>query len=540
MVTSRDYFFEIPSELRSYLQGYTMPAVFDAMVALRRNHPAVFEGESVYTWQQWQDDARAFALALGDLGVRPGDVVGVHLPNTWEFLVAHVAIALQGAVMLPLHMAHAEREISALLERTAARFLIAPTKYRGHEQFTLTQHLAERVESLEKLLVVGDNPVPHPDTIQFADLLQQGRGRPWTSVPIKPDDPFVLVASSGTTSSHPKICLHSHDGLLSNAWATAKDGLTRPDDIILSGSPFTHLFGMLAIHISLLMGGGQSLMSQWNADDCLKRAQATHSTILFAVPTQVRDLLGILDVKDHQYRLGVREVRTGGAAVPKELVAGVREKLNAGVVIQWGMSEVGSGIFTRPADSDEVASSSVGLPVLGAEVRILNDGQPVPVGESGELYYRSPYMFHGYYGEMQLTTESVNAEGWLHTGDLASWNHDGTVQYRGRRTEMINRGGLKFSALEVESLLSDMPEIAQHAIMARPDHRLGERAALVVALVPGQSITLDEVCRHLADKELAKYKWPEELVVLEALPTTPTGKIARARLKEAVSAVEQI
>ncbi|PSR34565.1 MAG: O-succinylbenzoate--CoA ligase [Sulfobacillus benefaciens] len=540
MVTSSDYFFEIPSELRSYLQGYTMPAVFDAVVAQRGDHPAAFEGECVYTWKQWQDDARALALALGDLGVRTGDVVGVHLPNSWEFLVAHVAIALQGAVMLPLHMAHAEREISALLERTGARFLIAPTQYRGHEQSTLSQHLVDNVESLEKLLVVGDGLEPHPDTVHFDLMLQQGRGRQWTPVPIKPEDPFVLVASSGTTSSRPKICLHSHDGLLSNAWATAKDGLARPDDIILSGSPFTHLFGMLSVHISLLMGSGQSLMSRWNADDCLKRAQDTQSTIVFAVPTQVRDLLGVLDRKSRQYRLGVREIRTGGAAVPKELVMGVREKLNAGVIIQWGMSEVGSGIFTRPVDPDEVASSSVGVPVLGAEVRILSDGQPTLVGESGELYYRSPYMFHGYYGELELTTESVDSEGWLHTGDLASWNHDGTVQYRGRRTEMINRGGLKFSALEVESLLSDMPELAQHAIMPRPDQRLGEKACLVVAFVPGRSITLDEVCRHLSDKGLAKYKWPEELVVLEALPTTPTGKIARARLKEAVSAVDQI
>ena len=539
MVTSSDYFFEIPGELRSYLKGYTMPAVFDAVVAQRGDHPAVFAGESFYTWKQWQDDARALASALGDLGVRRGDVVGVHLPNSWEFLVAHVAVAMQGAVMLPLHMAHAEREISALLERTAARFLIVPTKYRGHEQYTLTQHLVDKVASLEKLLVVGDNPQSLPDTIHFDALLQQGRGRPWTSVPIKPEDPFVLVASSGTTSSRPKICLHSHDGLLSNAWATAMDGLASSDDVILSGSPFTHLFGMLSIHISLLMGGGQSLLPQWNADDCLKRAQDTQSTILFAVPTQVRDLLGILDRKS-QYRLGVREIRTGGAAVPKELVTGVREKLNARMVIQWGMSEVGSGIFTRPADSNEVASCSVGMPVLGAEVRILSDGQPTPNGESGELYYRSPYMFHGYYGEWQMTNESVDSETWLHTGDLASWNHDGTIQYRGRRTEMINRGGLKFSALEVESLLSDMAEIAQHAIMPRFDRRLGERACLVVAFAPGRSITLDEVCRHLADKGLAKYKWPEELVVLEVLPTTPTGKIARAGLKEAVSAVEQI
>ncbi|AUW95511.1 hypothetical protein BXT84_09505 [Sulfobacillus thermotolerans] len=541
MLTEKDYLFNIPVSLQSYLQGYTLPDVFDKTVARYGHRIAAYDGERSYTWQQWQEDARAFATALANMGIGRGDVVGVHLPNSWEFLVAHVGIAMRGAVMLPLHMAHGEREISALLSRTQARVVITPDQFRGHQQSTLTQHLLETLPFLETIIVVGAQrgSFSHPAMKDYHTLMEHGRQDSWQPVPVRPDDPFMLIASSGTTSTRPKICLHSHDGLLSNAWVTATEGQARPEDIILSGSPFTHLFGILSVHISLLMGGGQSLIAYWNVMDFLERAQSSQATVIFAVPTQLRDMMNALDAHPHSYQLSVREIRTGGAAVPKELIAAVRQHLNAGVVIQWGMSEIGSGIFTRPGVPDAIVGESVGRPAPGAEVRILIEGAPAPVGDIGDLYYRSPYLFHGYYGDPELTAEQVDAEAWLRTGDLASWNADGTIQYRGRATETLNRGGLKFSALEVESLLSDLPEIAQHAILPRPDLRLGERACLAVSFREGASLTLQDICHHLEAKGLAKYKWPEELVVLEKLPTTPTGKIARALLKEAVLEAER-
>ena len=167
----------------------------------------------------------------------------------------------------------------------------------------------------------------------------------------------------------------------------------------------------------------------------------------------------------------------------------------------------------------------------GAEVRILDpEGRPVPTGQIGELAYRSPYMFRGYYHDEELTRSYVMDDGWLLTGDLAAMNADGTIAYRGRKTETINRGGLKFSALEVESLLTDLPHIQQMAVVSRPDVRLGERAVLLVALRSGYALTLEDVQEHLRKKELAPYKWPEEIKIMDALPTTPTGKIARGQI----------
>jgi len=327
--------------------------------------------------------------------------------------------------------------------------------------------------------------------------------------------------------------MHSHDGLLSNAAAVVADGEARAGDILISASPFTHLFGLLSIHLSLLSKGQQALLPGWKTERFLELAHRSAATVAFAVPAQLRDICIYLDNHANAPRINLREVRTGGAKVPSSLVADVRRVLGARVIVQWGMSEVGAGTFTRPDDPPEAASTSIGRAVTGAEVRIVDEnGSALAAGETGELWYRSPYLFRGYLHDEELTRASVTSDGWLHTGDLASLNADGTIAYQGRRTELINRGGLKFSAVEVESLLVDLVQLNQFAIIARSDERLGERSCLVASLRSGYSLTLADVVAHLAAKGLAKYKWPEELILVDKLPSTPTGKIARVRLAD--------
>jgi acyl-CoA synthetase (AMP-forming)/AMP-acid ligase II len=319
--------------------------------------------------------------------------------------------------------------------------------------------------------------------------------------------------------------------LLSNAAAAAIDARARAEDTLVSASPFTHAFGLLSIHLSIFSGGRQALLSGWSLDGFLDVAHHADATVAFLVPAQLRDVCAYLDTHTDAPKIKLREVRSGGAKVPATLVADARRLLGAGVIVQWGMSEIGAGTFTRPDDPPEAASSSIGRPVTDGEFLIADDnGKALPGGEIGELCYRSPYMFRGYLHDPELTRQAVTADGWLHTSDLASCNEDGNIAYQGRRTELINRGGLKFSAVEVESLLSDMPQLNQFAVISRPDPRLGERAYLVAATRPGSTITLADVVAHLAAKGLARYKWPEDLILIEELPSTATGKIARARL----------
>ena len=531
MITTDSYLIN-PQKHQSELPGFTLPGVFAATVAANGDKVAVFDNGHMRSWQEWANSASALARGLQELGVTKGEVVALHLPNSWEYLTMHVAIATIGAVMFPLHMAYGEHELRILLERAEVTTLVMPTTYGKRDLREMGRDLLTELSSLKHVLITGTE-----GQNSLTELENQWAGTTPHPVEVSPDDPFVLLASSGTTSLRPKICIHSHTGLLSNAALVCRDGKASRTDTIISASPFTHLFGLLSIHLSLFSQGQQALLSGWNTENFLELVSKAEANVLFAVPAQLRDVCIYLDSHPEFPRLKLREVRTGGAGVPAQLVADVRRVLGASVMVQWGMSEIGAGTFTRPEDPPEAASSSIGRPIDGAEARIAGeDGAELAIGETGELWYRSPYSFRGYLGDKDITEQAVTPDGWLKTGDLASRNEDGTIAYRGRRTEFINRGGLKFSAVEVESLLTDLAALSQFAVIAQADERLGQRSLLVASTRPGYSLTLEEVTAHLAAKGLAKFKWPEELVLVDELPATPTGKIARVRLAELLRA----
>jgi cyclohexanecarboxylate-CoA ligase len=510
--------------------------------AARRTGPAVWDGGR---WRGWRDcllQAERTAGALHRRGLRAGDVLATQLPNCWELVVLHAATARLGVLLLPLHSAYGVHEVRSLVDQAGAAALVARDSYRGHDRVEEILALRERCGSLRHVWRSSsgspDPGTPRPETADLpssAELLDETPDLV-TELPARPQDPcapLVLLASSGTTSQRPKLCVHSHGGLLGNAAAVAADGGLGPADTIVSASPLSHAFGLLSVHLALVVGGGVGLFDGWDPRRFLDALRAASATAAFAVPAQLRDFMGLLEdsTPDGCPVPGLREVRTGGAPVPRELAESVRRTLGARLIVQWGMTEIGAGTYIRPDDPPE-AAFTIGRPVSGGEVRVLDkDGAPAMPGETGELQYRSPYMFSGYLRAPELTRAALTPDGWLRSGDLAALNADGSVSYRGRGDELINRGGLKFSALEVEELLNDMPQLAQHAIVARPDPRLGHRSCLLAALHEGAALSLDDVTGHLSRKGLAIYKLPEQLVIVDQLPTTVTGKIARARLK---------
>ncbi|RXS69937.1 O-succinylbenzoate--CoA ligase [Streptomyces sp. TM32] len=533
---------------------FTSPSPFTFTEALERaaalrTDPAVGDGTRRRTWHDLLLQAERTAGALLRRGLRSGDVLAAQLPNSWELVVLHAATARLGVLLLPLHCAYGAHEVQSLVTQAGAVALVAQGSYRGRDRVGEIRAVRDRCTSLRQVWVVGGGtsgtgagagadaaraagaePLPNA-----AELLDEAPG-PAGELPEPPRDPgapLMLLASSGTTSQRPKLCVHSHGGLLGNAAAVSADGGLGPADTIVSASPLSHAFGLLSVHLALVVGGRVGLFDGWEARRFLVALRGASATTAFLVPAQLRDVVALLadDPEAGGPPVVLREVRTGGAPVPRELAEDVRRTLGARLVVQWGMTEIGAGTFTRPGDPPE-AASTVGRPVSGGRVRVVGpEGHRAGPGETGELQYRSPYMFRGYHGAPELTRAALTADGWLRTGDLAALAPDGSVSYRGRADALINRGGLKFSALEVEQLLDDLPQLAQHAVVARPDPRLGQRACLLAALRDGAGLTLDEVTGHLSRKGLATYKLPEELVVVDRLPTTVTGKIARSRLK---------
>lgn len=514
------------------LLGHTLPNLFRAAVESGPDGVAFADGHTSWSWREWWEASEALARGLQEHGVTAGEVVVAQVPNSHDFLVLHIAVAAVGAVLLPVHGNNGPLDLVTLVRRSEARVVVVPA-----ERVT-----PELEESAAVVLVTGSRRRERHSTVR--DLMAEFAGVRARPVQVRPDDPFLLLPSSATTSLRPKISMHSHDGLLSNAAAVVVAGPPRRTDSIISASPFSHLFGLLSVHVSLFARTTQLLLSAWDSERLISLTRAAvDSVVLFAVPTQLRDLLTRLDevsagdgdASDGGPRESVRlrEVRTGGSKVSSALVDGLRRHCAASVVVQWGMSELGAGLFTSAHDPDEVATRSIGRPVPGARVRVVREDVDCAPGDVGELWVASPYAFRGYLGDAELSARTLPADGWLRTGDLASVDAGGLVAFHGRIAELIDVGGQKFSSIEVEELLADLPGIGPAAVVGRPDPRLGEYPCVVVT--EGSTVTLRDVTEHLVTKGVARYKMPVDIVVLPAIPRTATGKIARRRLADLVA-----
>ncbi|MEU2833551.1 beta-ketoacyl synthase N-terminal-like domain-containing protein [Streptomyces lavendulae] len=526
-----DYAFEPAAGPPGALRGLTLPGVFRAAAQTEPEAVALSDGDRHRTWRQWSADVDALARGLQELGVGTGDVVAIQLPNCWEYQTLHLAVAAIGAVMMPVHQGHGSADVLALVERVAPVAMVLPADSAHAADATALAALRSAVPSLRSVLVAGAGSGPE-GFVGVDALLERWAGADPHPADVRPEMPFVLLPSSGTTSARPKICLHSHDGLMSNTAAVTEEAAGSFDGPVLTACPLTHLFGLQSLHSALFARCRQVLLRGWDPDRFLELAREARPGVVFAVPAQLHDVAARLADTGAEAGFRPREVRTAGAAVPAALVTQVREVLGSPLVVVWGMSELGTGIYTSAADPADVATRSVGRPTLGASVRIVReDGTPCEPDEPGELSYRSPGMFRGYHGDPELTATAVTEDGWLRTGDRASVDGDGRVRFLGRSAELINVGGRKFDATEIQGLLADMPGLGPAAVVARPDRRLGEYPCVVVTGRAERAVTLDTVTAFLLQRGVADYKMPLELVAVEELPRTPAGKLHRRALE---------
>jgi acyl transferase domain-containing protein/acyl-CoA synthetase (AMP-forming)/AMP-acid ligase II/acyl carrier protein len=511
--------------------GLTLPGVFAAAVESAPDAVALTDGDRTWTWRRLRADVEALARGLQELGVRPGDVVAIQLPNCGEYIALHLAVASVGAVMMPIHHGNGAADVHALLHRVDPVLAVLPDR---------APELLSEVPSLRAVLVadvVAGEVAEEPRVRSVAGLLAEWTGQAPRPVEVRPEQPFVLIPSSGTTSARPKLCLHTHDGLLSNISSVAREGADAYTTAVLTACPMTHLFGLQGLHSALFMACPQVLLRGWDPDRFLELARASQPSLVYAVPTQLHDIVTALAESGRPAGFRPVEVRTAGAAIPGRLVDDVRDALGVSLVVVWGMSELGTGTCTRADDPPGVATRSVGRPTYGAQVRVVaSDGRDCAPGEPGELRYRSPSMFRGYFREPELTAAAVTEDGWLRTGDLAALDEDGRVCFCGRSAELLNVGGRKFNVVEVQNLLADFPGIGPLAVVGRPDRRLGEYPCLVVTEHASAEVGLGAVGDFLRGRGVPDYKIPLDLMVLADLPRTPAGKLHRRALEELVAA----
>ena len=489
--------------------------------------PAIVGDGQHLSYRDLAERVKALAGGMKALGLSPGDVVAVQLPNRAEYLSSYLAICAIGAVMTTLYVPYRAAEMETLLSHSGARAFIGLEEIGDFRPVQTALDLRDRIPSLEHVIVVGD---ASGAACSFADLMRAAR-HDLSEGPVAAD-PFLLLYTSGT-SAGPKGVPLAYQGILGNARLGAPEHGITSADRILSAAPFGHLYALYSFHLALACGASTVLLPAFTPSDLARTLEAEAVTVLFAAPAHIAACLGAgLPRAGALSRL--RLAVLSGSAVAPSVAAGLQERMATGHVTQlWGMTETQAGLYTRPGDPIETVAGSAGRPSPGTEVRVVDpDDATLPAGEEGELHVRGSLLFAGYFNHPDADRDAFSADGWFRTGDLAVVDAQGNVAITGRCKDVINRGGVKYNPREIEDLLAAHPQVDMAAIVPVPDSVLGERACCCITVAGDVAPTLAEICAYLDEHGVAKPRWPERLEVLDAMPLTATRKIIKGRLTE--------
>ena len=486
------------------------------------------------TYREMARMADRIAVGLARLGVGRDDIVACQLPNWWQFTLVYLACSRIGAVMNPLMHIFRERELGFMLKHGEARVMIAPRQFRGFDFEAMVQGLQPSLPDLKHVVIV-DGSGPN----SFEKLLS---GPAWEDEPDAaailrgsrpgPDDVTQLIYTSGTTGE-PKGVMHTSNTVTSNIVPYAQRLSLGSRDVVLMASPMAHQTGfMYGLIMPVVLQASAVLMDVWEPKRALEVIRGEGCTFTMASTPFLGDLTRAV-AEDRLPVPSLRIFLCAGAPIPGPLVEQARTVLGTKIISAWGMTENGAVTVTRPEDDDERAFTTDGVPLPGVEVKVADEvGDLLPAGQPGRLLVRSCSNFGGYLKRPQWN--GTDAEGWFDTGDLARMDAQGYIRITGRSKDVIIRGGENIPVVEIESLLYRHPAIAMAAIVAYPDERLGERACAVVVPRPGERLEMADMVGYLKEQKVAIQYIPEKLVVLDAMPTTPSGKIQKFKLREQV------
>ncbi|NJQ01178.1 class I adenylate-forming enzyme family protein [Streptomyces zingiberis] len=503
---------------------------------------AVLDAEGELCYAALDRRARCLAAGLAGLGIRPGDVVGVQLPNGRDAVTADLALAALGAVALPFPVGRGGREAASLLRRSEAVAVIAATGHRGTAPAADLLVLAGQLPALRAVVAAGSGAVPE-GAVAFGELL---RTDPKGFTPARPDpDAAARILVSSGSEAEPKMVAYSHNALAGgrgNFLASLMDG--RPPRCLFL-VPLASAFGSNGTAVTLARHGGTLvLLDHFTPEAALEAVAAHEPTHVLAVPTMLRMMLDRLAEGGHRVFPPPTALVLGGSQLDEATAAEARRSFGCPVVNLYGSAD-GVNCHTGPAEGDPRRGGRPGGPgVLAgrpdhrvADIRIAVPGtrelREAPRGTVGEIVARGPMTPLCYVAAPDLDSRYRTPDGWVRTGDLGVMEEDGTLWIVGRLKDVVIRGGANISPAEVELELATHPGVRDVVCVGIPDALMGER--LAACLVPRDGATaptLDELRAHLGARGLERRKHPERLLLLDALPLTPAGKPDRAALRD--------
>jgi cyclohexanecarboxylate-CoA ligase len=490
---------------------------------------AVIDDAGRYSYGQLASDAAAVAVGLASLGVSVGSVVSIQLPNRYEAVVAAVATQSLGAVINPLLPNYRARELGNVFATARPLVIFTPAVYRGFDYRPLIDSAAG--PAVQHVVVDGD---PGPRASSFASLLRSGSGPLGAGTASAVSE---LIFTSGT-EARPKAIMHTEQ-TTNFSVRVAYDDLGLADgDVVWMPSPIGHSTGFnYGVRMALYHRLPLLLQDRWDGEAALDLVVREGGSYTLAATTFLQDLT------EAAARVGARvdSMRCfgcGGAPVPPELVDAAGA-VGIGALRLYGSTEVLVGTWNRPSSSAEQRRMTDGVAMSHVEVSVRDDeGIPLEPGTPGELYVRGPNTCVGFFDDPERTAATFDAEGWVRSGDLCTVGDDGYLTVVGRKKEIIIRGGLNIAPREVEDLLVGFVEVERAAVIGLPDDRLGERMCACVVLRSGAALDLATTVERLRAAGLATYKLPERLEVLDALPSTASGKIQKHEIVRALIAAQ--
>ncbi|MEU1038896.1 AMP-binding protein [Streptomyces sp. NPDC005907] len=517
------------------LLGDTIGANLDRAVAAHPARDALVDVESGRRWTYAEFGAAVGEVARGLLakGVLKGDRVGIWAVNCPEWVLVQYATARIGAIMVNINPAYRAHEVEYVLRQAGISVLIASQRHKGSDYRALVDRVRGKCPGLRETVYIGD---PSWDALTAAaasvteeQLLAREAG-------LSCDDPVNIQYTSGTTG-FPKGATLSHHNILNNGyWVGRTVGYTEQDRVCLP-VPFYHCFGMVMGNLGATSHGACIVIPAPSFDPSatLRAVQQERCTSLYGVPTMFIAELNLPDFATYD----LSSLRTGimaGSPCPVEVMKRVVAEMHmAEVSICYGMTETSPvSLQTRRDDDLEHRTGTVGRVLPHIEVKIVDpvDGVTLPRGSAGELCTRGYGVMLGYWDEPEKTAEAVDSGRWMHTGDLAVMRDDGYVEIVGRIKDMIIRGGENVYPREIEEFLYAHPKIADVQVVGVPHERYGEEVlACVIPRDPGDPLTLEEL-RSFCEGQLAHYKIPSLLRILESFPMTVSGKVRKIELRQ--------
>ena len=496
-------------------------------------------GEVRDTYRHLKRKVDRLALHFLRLGLQPLDRVVLQLPNIPEFVYTYFALQKIGAIPVMCLPPHRLSEVGYITQHCEAKGYVIPSQFRSFNYLELAKDVQGKAPTVERIMVAGTES--SRGTIALGELLELPLEEDYPEDSLKayhPDPMEVAVFQlSGGTTGRQKIIPHTHnDYVCCGKFSALMVGFS-PYTVYLASAPVAHNFSLTGpgLHGTVYFGGKTVLALSPNPETVLPLVEAEKVTYLNGVPTMIINWLNHLEQADYNLS-SLQVIAGGGFRVNPEL--GRRAKNMLGLLIQqnFGMGE-GFHACTRLDDPEDVILETQGSPLTpGDDYKVVDDdGVEVPLGEMGELWGRGPTVIHGYYRAEEHNRDAFDHEGFYKTGDMVRQDKRGNLIVEGRKKDMINRGGEKISAEEVENLIMGHPSVLNTAVVAMPDPVYGERSCAYVIPHPGKTLEFDELKDFLLQKQIAKFKLPERLEVVEAFPLTSVGKISKVELRKEIA-----